>query len=204
MDAASIQKGQLDAFSGQLTSFAKATGERLDGVRAESATGAKQLREEVMGTLKNISERMAKIMKDLVVAKQLDQMQQTMDEKLQGTLKKRLGESFKQVSERLEQMHKGFLEKCRHSATGIGDLKKVLTNVKTRGTWGKVQLGTLLEQVLNPDQFVNNAATKGGGERVEFAIKLPEQGANRDETVWLPIDAKFSLTLSSLPKTINA
>ncbi len=67
-----------------------------------------------------------------------------------------------------------------------------------------MQLGALLEQVLNPDQFANNVATKGGGERVEFAIKLPEQGANRDETVWLPIDAKFSLTLSSLPKTINA
>ena len=110
MDAASIQKGQFDAFSGQLTSFAKASGERLDGIRAESATGDKQLREEVMVTLKNISERIAKTMKDLVVAKQLDQMRQTVDEKLQGTLKKRLGESFKQVSERLEQMHKEFGE----------------------------------------------------------------------------------------------
>jgi DNA recombination protein RmuC len=76
-------------------------------------------------------------------------------------------------------------------ATGVGDLKKVLTNVKTRGTWGEVQLGALLEQVLTPDQFAVNVATKGGGERVEFAIKLPGQGANRDETVWLPIDAKF-------------
>ena len=110
MDAASIQKGQFDAFSGQLTSFAKASGERLDGIRAESATGDKQLREEVMVTLKNISERIAKTMKDLVVAKQLDQMRQTVDEKLQGTLKKRLGESFKQVSKRLEQMHKEFGE----------------------------------------------------------------------------------------------
>ena len=294
MDVASIQKGQLDAFSGQLTSFAKASGERLDGVRVESATGAKQLREEVVGTLKSISETMAKTMKDLAVAekvqleafsgqiasltktssekldgirtesttgakqlreeviaalkgiteattktmgelaniqkiqleamsstigklsdtnekkleavrvtvegklqsmqidnaKQLDQMRQTVDEKLQGTLEKRLGESFKQVSERLEQVHKG-LGEMQALATGVGDLKKVLTNVKTRGTWGEVQLGTLLEQVLNPDQFATNVATKDGGERVEFAIKLPGQGTNQDETVWLPIDAKF-------------
>jgi DNA recombination protein RmuC len=76
-------------------------------------------------------------------------------------------------------------------ATGVGDLKKVLTNVKTRGTWGEVQLGTMLEQVLNPDQFATNVATKDGGARVEFAIKLPGQGADNDETVWVPIDAKF-------------
>ena len=76
-------------------------------------------------------------------------------------------------------------------ATGVGDLKKVLTNVKTRGTWGEVQLGALLEQVLNPDQFATNVATKDGGERVEFAIKLPGQGVDKEETVWLPIDAKF-------------
>ena len=232
IDVAGIQKGQLDAFSGQLTSFAKANGERLDGVRTESATGAKQLREEVVGTLKSISETMAKTMKDLGVAekvqleamsstigklsdtnekkleavrvtvegklqsmqidnaKQLDQMRQTVDEKLQGTLEKRLGESFKQVSERLEQVHKG-LGEMQTLATGVGDLKKVLTNVKTRGTWGEVQLGTLLEQVLNPDQFATNVATKDGGERVEFAIKLPGQGPNQDEAVWLPIDAKF-------------
>jgi DNA recombination protein RmuC len=123
-------------------------------------------------------------------AKQLDQMRQTVDEKLQGTLEKRLGESFKQVSERLEQVHKG-LGEMQTLATGVGDLKKVLTNVKTRGTWGEVQLGALLEQVLNPDQFATNVATKDGGERVEFAIKLPGQGADKDETVWLPIDAKF-------------
>lgn len=123
-------------------------------------------------------------------ANQLDQMRQTVDEKLQGTLEKRLGESFKQVSERLEQVHKG-LGEMQTLATGVGDLKKVLTNVKTRGTWGEVQLGALLEQVLNPDQFAANVAIRDGGERVEFAIKLPGQGANQDEAVWLPIDAKF-------------
>jgi DNA recombination protein RmuC len=117
-------------------------------------------------------------------------MRQTVDEKLQGTLEKRLGESFKQVSERLEQVHKG-LGEMQTLATGVGDLKKVLTNVKTRGTWGEVQLGTLLAQVLNPDQFEPNVSTKDAGERVEFAVKLPGQGADKDETVWLPIDAKF-------------
>jgi DNA recombination protein RmuC len=231
-DVASMQKGQLDAFSSQLASFAKASGERLDGVRAESATGAKQLREEVIAALKGITEATTQTMGELANvqkaqleamssaigklsdsnekkleavrvtvenklqsmqidnAKQLDQMRQTVDEKLQGTLEKRLGESFKQVSERLEQVHKG-LGEMQTLATGVGDLKKVLTNVKTRGTWGEVQLGALLEQVLNPDQFATNVATKDGGERVEFAIKLPGQGADKDETVWLPIDAKF-------------
>src|SRR5665811_1475364 len=76
-------------------------------------------------------------------------------------------------------------------AAGVGDLKKVLANVKTRGTWGEVQLGTLLEQVLNPEQFATIVSTKDAGERVEFAVKLPGQGTNKDETVWLPIDAKF-------------
>jgi DNA recombination protein RmuC len=124
--------------------------------------------------------------------KQLEQMRQTVDEKLQGTLEKRLGESFKLVSDRLEQVHKG-LGEMQTLATGVGDLKKVLTNVKTRGTWGEVQLGALLEQVLNPDQFSANVATKGAGERVEYAVKLPGQGLSKDEVVWLPIDAKFPI-----------
>ena len=125
-------------------------------------------------------------------AKQLEQMRQTVDEQLQGTLEKRLGESFKQVSERLEQVHKG-LGEMQSLAVGVGDLKKVLTNVKTRGTWGEVQLGALLEQVLNQDQYATNVATKNGGERVEFAVKLPGQGADTNEIVWLPIDAKFPI-----------
>ena len=124
-------------------------------------------------------------------ANQLELMRQTVDEKLQGTLEKRLGDSFKQVSERLEQVHKGFGE-MQALATGVGDLKKVLTNVKTRGTWAEVQLGAMLEQMLNPDQFAANVATKDSGERVEFAITLPGQGAN-EETVLLPIDAKFPI-----------
>jgi DNA recombination protein RmuC len=117
-------------------------------------------------------------------------MRQTVDEKLQGTLEKRLGESFKLVSERLEQVHKG-LGEMQTLATGVGDLKKVLTNVKVRGVWGEVQLGSLLEQVLSPDQFARNVTTRDAGERVEFAVKLPGQGTDKDETIWLPIDAKF-------------
>jgi DNA recombination protein RmuC len=117
-------------------------------------------------------------------------MRATVDEKLQGTLEKRLGESFKQVSERLEQVYKG-LGEMQSLAAGVGDLKKVLTNVKTRGTWGEVQLGAMLEQVLTPDQYAANVAVKEGGERVEFAIKLPGRGEDEKEVVWLPVDAKF-------------
>jgi DNA recombination protein RmuC len=106
-------------------------------------------------------------------------------------LEKRLGESFRQVSERLEQVHKG-LGEMQNLAIGVGDLKKVLTNVKTRGTWGEMQLGNLLEQILTPEQYAQNVATKqGSAERVEFAIKLPGRDTHDGKTVWLPIDAKF-------------
>jgi DNA recombination protein RmuC len=124
-------------------------------------------------------------------SKKLEQMRATVDEKLQGTLEKRLGESFKLVSERLEQVHKG-LGEMQSLATGVGDLKKVLTNVKTRGTWGEVQLGALLEQVLTPEQYEKNVTPKAGcGEVVEFAIRLPGRTGDKSEIVWLPIDAKF-------------
>lgn len=231
-DMAEAEKSQLDAFSNQIATLTKTSGEKLDGIRTESATGAKQLREEVIATLKGITEASAKTMGELSQgqkaqletmstqigklsesnekkleavrvtvedklqtiqtdnAKQLEQMRQTVDEKLQSTLDKRLSDSFRQVSERLEQVHKG-LGEMQTLATGVGDLKKVLTNVKTRGTWGEVQLGAMLEQILNPDQFATNVATKDGSERVEFAIKLPGQGTDKDEIVWLPIDAKF-------------
>ncbi len=231
-EMAAAEKTQLEAFSAQIAALTKTSGEKLDGIRAESATGAKQLREEVIATLKGITEASAKTMGELSQgqkaqletmsnqisklsesnekkleairatvegklqsiqtdnAKQLEQMRQTVDEKLQSTLDKRLSESFRQVSERLEQVHKG-LGEMQTLATGVGDLKKVLSNVKTRGTWGEVQLGAMLEQILNPDQFATNVATKDGSERVEFAIKLPGQGTDKDEIVWLPIDAKF-------------
>ena len=125
-------------------------------------------------------------------AQKLEQMRATVDEKLQSTLELRLGESFKLVSDRLEQVHRG-LGEMQTLAEGVGDLKKVLTNVKTRGTWGEVQLGALLEQVLSPEQYAANVCPKGEGrEVVEFAVKLPgQEGA--DDTVWLPIDSKFPI-----------
>ncbi|MBP7867147.1 MAG: DNA recombination protein RmuC [Acidobacteria bacterium] len=120
----------------------------------------------------------------------LEEMRKTVDEKLHATLEKRLGESFRQVSERLEQVHKG-LGEMQSLASGVGDLKKVLANVKTRGTWGEIQLGNLLEQILAPEQYTAQAQPKPrSAERVEFAIRLPgkEEG---DAPVLLPIDAKF-------------
>ncbi len=123
--------------------------------------------------------------------KKLEAMRQTVDEKLQGTLEKRLGESFRLVSARLEAVQQG-LGEMRHLATGVGDLKRVLTNVKARGTWGEVQLGGLLEQVLTPEQYAQNVATRpNSSERVEFAVRLPGPSDDPSETVWLPIDAKF-------------
>jgi DNA recombination protein RmuC len=121
--------------------------------------------------------------------KKLEQIRLTVDEKLQGTLEARLGASFKQVSERLEQVHRG-LGEMQTLATGVGDLRRVLTNVRVRGTWGEVQLGSLLEQILAPEQYEKNVATTGTAERVEFALKLPGDGIDQDQ-VWLPIDSKF-------------
>ncbi|HEX4856443.1 MAG TPA: DNA recombination protein RmuC [Limnobacter sp.] len=122
-------------------------------------------------------------------AGKLELMRKTVDEKLHATLESRLGESFKQVSERLEQVHKG-LGEMQNLATGVGDLKRVLTNVKTRGTWGEVQLLALLEQMLTPSQFGRNIKpVPGSGNIVEFAVRLP--GQEEDRPVWLPIDAKF-------------
>ena len=120
----------------------------------------------------------------------LEEMRKTVDEKLQATLETRLGESFRQVAERLEQVHKG-LGEMQSLATGVGDLRRMLTNVKTRGTWGEVQLAALLEQMLNPSQYEANVApVPGSADRVEFAIKLPGRDPSAPP-VWLPIDAKF-------------
>lgn len=140
------------------------------------------LREEVTARLREIREDNER---------RLEDMRRTVDEKLHETLERRLGESFRQVSERLEQVHQG-LGEMQALAAGVGDLKRVLTNVKTRGMWGEVQLSRLLEQVLAPDQYEANVATKGSGERVEFAIKLPGRDGD-GKCVWLPIDAKFPL-----------
>ena len=197
------QKAQLERFSTQLDTFEKRSGERLDAVRTELAVSQKEQREVVSAAIAKLeasNEQKLEAVRLTVEGKlqslredntkQLEQMRQTVDEKLHSTLEKRLGESFKQVSDRLELVHKG-LGEMQTLATGVGDLKKVLTNVKARGTWGEVQLGALLEQVLSQDQYECNVATKGTGERVEFAIKLP--GQDKDDQVWLPIDAKFPI-----------
>jgi len=122
----------------------------------------------------------------------LETIRITVDEKLHSTLEKRLGESFERVSKQLESVHKG-LGEMQTLASGVGDLKKVLSNVKTRGTWGEIQLGNLLEQILTIEQYEKNVVTKkGSNERVEFAIKLPGR-EKQDAVVWLPIDAKFPM-----------
>jgi DNA recombination protein RmuC len=166
------QEARLGTVIERLTKLTEAIEKKLDGLKT------------------TVEERLKAIQSDN--ARQLDQMRATVDEKLQGTLEKRLGESFKQVSERLEQVHRG-LGEMQSLATGVGDLKRVLTNVKSRGTWGEVQLGAMLEQVLSPEQYAINVQTKTDGERVEFAIKLPGRGEEKGEVVWLPIDAKFPL-----------
>ncbi len=122
--------------------------------------------------------------------RKLEDMRKTVDEKLQGTLEKRLGESFKLVGERLEAVQKG-LGEMQALANGVGDLKRVLTNVKERGTWGEYQLGAILEEILAPGQFERNVRPRNGGEVVEFAVRLPGRSGDAAEPVWLPIDAKF-------------
>jgi DNA recombination protein RmuC len=159
--------------------------------REENATAAKSQREELTASLESVRSivdlRLKQLQEDN--SKQIDKMRATVDEKLQGTLEKRLGESFKLVSDRLEQVHQG-LGAMRQLASDVGGLQKVLTNVKARGGWGEVQLGSLLEQLLTSDQFARNVQTRDEtSERVEFAIKLP--GDENGAPVWLPIDAKF-------------
>jgi DNA recombination protein RmuC len=138
-----------------------------------------------------IDEKLKQIQDDNT--RQLDRMRETVDEKLQSTLEKRLGESFKQVSERLELVHQG-LGDMRNLAAGVGDLKKVLTNVKSRGTWGEVQLGALLEEILSPEQYLKNVKiNENTSDFVEFAIKLPGQGDSPADSVLIPVDAKFPI-----------
>lgn len=138
----------------------------------------------------SVEKRLQLIQKDN--SEQLEKMRATVDEKLQSTLEKRLGESFKQVSTQLESVYKG-LGEMQTLAVGVGDLKKVLSNVKIRGTWGEVQLNSLLEQILTADQYDKNVAVKqGSSDRVEFAIRLPGKDENNKQC-WLPIDSKFPL-----------
>jgi DNA recombination protein RmuC len=165
--------------------------EEMGRGREENANAAKTQRGELTASLESVRGivdlRLKQLQEDNTG--QLEKMRATVDEKLQGTLEKRLGESFKLVSERLEQVHQG-LGAMRQLASDVGGLQRVLANVKTRGGWGEVQLGNLLEQVLTADQFARNVKTRDeSGENVDFAIKLP--GDENGAPVWLPIDAKF-------------
>src|SRR3954465_8062029 len=165
--------------------------EEMSRGREENATAAKAQREELSKSLEGVRSivdtRLRELQEDN--SRQIDKMRATVDEKLQGTLEKRLGESFKLVSDRLEQVHQG-LGAMRQLASDVGGLQKVLANVKTRGGWGEVQLGNLLEQLLTADQFSRNVQTRSdSAERVDFAIKLP--GDENGAPVWLPIDSKF-------------
>lgn len=170
-DFGTLQNSHFDSVVRQLKELSESNREYLE-----------KLRNTVDSQIKHLQESNEK---------KLDEMRKTVDEKLQTTLEKRLGESFKIVSERLEAVQRG-LGEMQNLATGVGDLKKVLTNVKTRGTWGEIQLGAILEQLLTPDQYAKNVQTKPDSrEMVEFAIKLPGSEPRPESQVWLPIDSKF-------------
>jgi DNA recombination protein RmuC len=167
--------------------------EEMARSRDEGAKAAKAQREELTKSLEGVRSivdlRLKQLQEDN--SKQIDQMRATVDEKLQGTLEKRLGESFKLVSDRLEQVHQG-LGAMQQLASDVGGLQRVLTNVKTRGGWSEWQLGVLLEEMLTPEQFAKNMKTRDDtDERVEFAIRLP--GDENGAPVWLPVDAKFPM-----------
>ncbi|MBK7647880.1 MAG: DNA recombination protein RmuC [Betaproteobacteria bacterium] len=169
--SAALQAERLEAFARELSRFSLGLDERFEHLKIAVET------------------RLTAIQADN--AAKLEEMRRTVDEKLHATLEQRLGESFKLVSDRLEQVHRG-LGEMQTLAAGVGDLKRVLSNVKTRGTWGEVQLSALLEQLLTADQFGSNVATKpGSNERVDFAIRLPGKGDGA--VVWLPIDAKYPI-----------
>ncbi|MBI3730660.1 MAG: DNA recombination protein RmuC, partial [Burkholderiales bacterium] len=211
---ATLQNNQIDAFSQQLVKLNETNAQQLEQFRQafilqgqvardEQGQSLKRFGDSLNQTLLALTESNAQRMNEIRAtleqkiqqlqadnAGKLEEMRKTVDEKLHATLEQRLGESFKLVSDRLEKVHQG-LGEMQQLAIGVGDLKRVLTNVKTRGTWGEVQLEMILEQMLTPDQYAKNVETiPGSGERVEFAIKLPGKEENR-APVWMPIDAKF-------------
>jgi DNA recombination protein RmuC len=183
------QKLSMDTMVRTIGEMSKSQNDQLESIARliqelteSNRTGIEKLRSTIDAQLKHLQESNEK---------KLDQMRETVDEKLQSTLEKRLGESFKLVSERLEAVQHG-LGEMQNLATGVGDLKRVLTNVKARGTWGEVQLGALLEQILTPDQYDKNVRTRANSqESVEYAIRLPGRDDDPGSCVWMPIDSKF-------------
>ena len=203
-DAAELRT-RFEVLAAQSADFERDLRQDLGSARTEQAAAAQAARTELTATLDQLTQSNEKRLDAIRMtleqrldvlrnenAQKLDQMRATVDEKLQTTLDQRLGASFKQVSDRLEQVHKG-LGEMQTLAAGVGDLKRVLANVKTRGGWGEVQLATLLAEMLTPQQYEANVATRPGStERVEFAIRLPGK-TDGGAPCWLPIDAKFPL-----------
>ena len=192
---ASVQNGQVEGFVQQLAALVASNEARLDSFRRTLEENLARVQEQqrlgAKETRDTLETRLEKMQQEN--AAKLEQMRATVDEKLHATLEQRLSESFKQVSERLELVHKG-LGEMQSLAVGVGDLRRVLSNVKTRGVLGEVQLAALLEQILTPDQYEANVATKAGSrDRVEFAVKFPGRGGDANGAFWLPIDAKFPL-----------
>ena len=218
---ATVQNNQIDTFSRQLNELTAANERRLQELRAtvdaklgEAKEDARLGREESALTLRRFADtlnqqlvtvqqasdqrlaemrqivesRLESIQKDN--GEKLERMRQTVDEKLHATLEQRLGESFKTVRDQLDKVHLG-LGEMQSLATDVGGLKRVLTNVKERGTWGEYQLGAILEQILTPEQFGRNVHVKDDGEVVEFAVRLPGRDVGEGKPVWLPIDSKF-------------
>ena len=202
------QQQQLDSFGGQIRATSRADEERLERMSRNIDEKLQDYDRQMTRVTRTLDEKLAvneqrlnemrRTLDENMVRlqgeneKKLEQIRVTVDEKLNSTLDKRLGESFRTVSERLEQVYKG-LGEMQNLAAGVGDLKKVLMNVKTRGVWGEVQLASLLEQYLAPGQYDVNVAVKpSSAERVEFAVRLPGRG-DGDQVVYLPIDSKFPM-----------
>ncbi len=184
-EATRTQNAQIDAFAQQLLQLRGTLGDTLTKQLQDMSEGNARRLAEIRTTLEN---QLAQLQQSNTA--KLDEMRATVDEKLQSTLQARLGESFKQVADRLEQVHKG-LGEMQTLAQGVGDLKHLLTNVKTRGMFGEAQLAALLEQVFAPDQYATQVATRPGSRNmVDFAIRLPGRGDD-GAPCWLPIDAKF-------------
>ena len=213
-DVARTQNEQIDSFRTQLAAMQQQVSDALQGATQALSQQSQSARDAQDAALKRLADSLGEQLRALSEAnerrlgevrtavetrlgalqegneKKLEQMRATVDEKLHATLEQRLGESFKQVADRLEQVHKG-LGEMQTLARDVGSLNRVLTNVKTRGIFGEVQLAGLLEQVFTPEQYATNVATvPGSAERVEFAIRLPGQRED-GAPLWLPIDAKF-------------
>lgn len=178
-DFADSQSERTEALENRMKTFSLQNEMKLENIRL---TIDRQLTEN----RETLERRMDSLQKDN--SRQLEEMRKTVDERLEKSLEDKMNKSFSLVSQRLEQVYKG-LGEMQHLATGVGDLKKVLSNVKTRGILGEIQLGSILSEILSPEQYAENVATKKGSKNVvEFAVKLP---AKDDGFIWLPIDSKF-------------